>query len=533
MVLEDGMKSRVEVPVPNGIIIKAEDLDETADKNWSLLPSWIMVQPIKQRILIKHTSPQDREITEEITLKNLGSEDIQDFPIPLADFLHGIIIYDEDDSRLPFYARHEINIMIGEYECALKDRLEKQLKEGALVWVKLPKERPIRQNQLRTIRLTFAGTNEMNPRRGVTALSLFDKKTYVDYVGQVMPIETSYFITAPKGFALEIVSKKTAVCNLGGSRDEVISITNRNPTAPNLGVDLEEMRPYLYTVTESYISAFLVPPSIKTTLNLNECYYRGKFIEGTGQLKDNRHGNGIANMPILLSIVHKNGQKDSLSTFTKADGLFSFSLEAACLNTECKVKAHFADNSYFVGASSQEKTIESPSNRIAKSKDIYTGPSNSSSKSENGEPVYVFRLEYEVKLTRLDRLMWTLVILSLSLFFLLLLMPYVAEAVNSEEGINLPFGIKIPTSHKIFSSSTIHEVTIVGLIALAGAAVGSMIAANNPLLRRTTVIGFILALSIALLGSYGLMNIGLSGGNADQVHQIVSSYIISNTHWVT
>jgi hypothetical protein len=217
----------------------------------------------------------------------------------------------------------------------------------------------------------------------------------------------------------------------------------------------------------------------------------------------------------LLSIAHKNGQKESLSTFTKADGLFSFSLETPSLDTECKVKAHFADNSYFVAASSQEKTIESPSNGITKSKDIYTLRPNSSSDSENGPLVYVFRLEYEVKLPRLDRVIWALVILSLSMFFLLLLMPYVAEAINSEEGISLRFGIKIPTSKEFFSSRATNEATIVGLIALAVAAVGSMIAANNPLLRRTTVIGSVLALFIALLGSYGLMNIGLSEGNTD------------------
>lgn len=59
---------------------------------------------------------------------------------------------------------------------------------------------------------------------------------------------------------------------------------------------------------------------------------------------------------------------------------------------------------------SQEKTILVPLNKSTKSSDTKGEKSNTLDSNNSGSPVYAFRIEYEVKLPRMERCMWTLVI---------------------------------------------------------------------------------------------------------------------------
>lgn len=195
-------------------------------------PAWMDLQPMKNRIWIDHITPSDRQITEEIIVRNTSDEDIMDFPIPLPEFRHGLVVLDEDEARLSFYSREEIHTMIKEYSKDIQSTIEHQLDEGYLVWIRLPETRPIHINELRSIRLRYWGSGPSNPSK--IKLSIFDIRQYLDYLGKGEEVqrETSYFIRAPKDCNLKIVKKYTQAYEIKSGKR--LDISHEQIGTPNL-----------------------------------------------------------------------------------------------------------------------------------------------------------------------------------------------------------------------------------------------------------------------------------------------------------
>jgi len=178
-------------------------------------PDWVYLRNIKSRIWMEHNSPRERQITLELIVMNSHSTNpIVDFPLQVGEFLYGLKIIDEDGSVLPFYSRREIKHLIETYKENLKLTITNRLNEGYIVWIKLPNNKPIGPKDFRTIRLSYWGTAPNNPKSVKWHSSIFDIQQYTEIVPNAVPVETSYFITAPKDCILEVMKEKTSAYNI-------------------------------------------------------------------------------------------------------------------------------------------------------------------------------------------------------------------------------------------------------------------------------------------------------------------------------
>jgi hypothetical protein len=224
---------------------------------------------------IEHRSPSDRQIIEEIVLKNEGSSCVQDFPIPLSEFLQGLRIIDEDGCVLPFLSRDEVYSIIGKYQPKLKERIELQLRHAYLVWIRLPEKHLIRPGELRSIRLCFWGSGIGNPIK--VKFSIFDIRQYSEYLANSIAIETSYFITAPEGCIVEVVKKHTYSLNVD-TKEELKIDYQSDPARPKLQEDTAEAGtiPIIISNEPHYISVFLRQPEYQSAY-LFQLVYRVKL----------------------------------------------------------------------------------------------------------------------------------------------------------------------------------------------------------------------------------------------------------------
>jgi hypothetical protein len=138
-------------------------------------------------------------------------------------------ILDEDDSILSFYPREEIFPLLENFQGKVKEQIKKQLEDGYLVWLRLPKNKPIRKGDMRSIRLCYWGSGLGNPIK--IKSSMFDIQQYSEYLANSLGIETSYFISAPKDCNVEIVRNDTYVVDIDTHEDVEINYA-QNPATP-------------------------------------------------------------------------------------------------------------------------------------------------------------------------------------------------------------------------------------------------------------------------------------------------------------
>lgn len=195
----------------------------------SRLPPWLKLQVVRNRLFIEHSSPFDRQYTEEIVLINNSSVDIIHFPLPLPEFRNGLKVIDEDNSLLSFYSESQILDIIKGYEKELKENIERRLSESHLLWIRLSDGKPIRPNELRTIRLNFWAGCPTDPR---LRWSIFDIPQYKETVANTGTNDTYYQIIAPKDSVIEVVEDREAT-RLEDSEGEIkIDFLSRQPTKP-------------------------------------------------------------------------------------------------------------------------------------------------------------------------------------------------------------------------------------------------------------------------------------------------------------
>lgn len=170
-----------------------------------LLPPWAQLRPIRVRVTLEHLTPFDRQYTKEIVVINSGATDVDEMLIPLPEFLHGLKVLDEDNSILSFYSNAEIENKIMNYDRDLRENIRHQLDEVYLLWIRLPNNKIIRSEEIRTIRLVYS--DSMGAKM---TTSIFDIPQYDDNIfSPDNTVEEYYFITPPKDFRIEMVKSET------------------------------------------------------------------------------------------------------------------------------------------------------------------------------------------------------------------------------------------------------------------------------------------------------------------------------------
>lgn len=206
-------------------------------------PEWLDLRIIRNRFLIQFEDPFSRKVTEEITLLNVGSEDIIEFPLPLPDYKNGLSILDEDGSIIAFLPRSEILTKLQNYDEEIQNALNLQMRTNNLLWIILSSNRRILSNETRIIRLLYSPSEPDIP--SIQTISFFTIPTYGEAHGKGSndTYETFYFIQPPKNFVVELIRGRTEAYDINGNRqhiqfyddynkprldDDIISVVSRN-----------------------------------------------------------------------------------------------------------------------------------------------------------------------------------------------------------------------------------------------------------------------------------------------------------------
>jgi len=202
---------------------------------------------IRNRHLVTHISPTEAEIVDEVTLFNASAQELTDILITRPIFMPGLRVLDYDGSDLAYLPNESAKELIAS-QLGADPKYKKLLElmdrdELFVLWIKLPKDRPIKPNDARVVKLSYI--YEKNPE--TLLLSIFSiprfKKTKVTPPDE--KYSTFYVIRPPSNFRIrkKILKKAKIVEN----REEELT--------PELG---------FYDDSTDRLIALRVPPSDAT-----------------------------------------------------------------------------------------------------------------------------------------------------------------------------------------------------------------------------------------------------------------------------
>lgn len=181
---------------------------------------------IRERVFIRHETPTVRDITNEVTLLNLSKSDLRLIQLVRIEFMPGLRVLDDDGSELSFYPNELVRLFLEEVsdEDEMANLLDKMNKREIFVlWIRLPYDKPIRFNELRTIRLKFSDNRD--PRHRGTLFNI-PRFTVLKKKPPDERYETHFFIEGPRGFELGIYEDPTET-NIATSDGLHRTITSR------------------------------------------------------------------------------------------------------------------------------------------------------------------------------------------------------------------------------------------------------------------------------------------------------------------
>lgn len=188
---------------------------------------------IRQRIFIKHTSPEEREIVDEITILNESDGDIENIFLFRKDFMVGLKILDSTDEEIPFYTNEQVRDVLSRpgktilgtptyVNAPILQTMKKR--EIFALWIKLNKSNLIKSAELKIIKLSYR--NKTKPMK-LNFLDTFYNHKFLFNIPRFRTLNTKlksdeydtfYIITAPEGFKLDYEINKNVIIKDDGQQ---------------------------------------------------------------------------------------------------------------------------------------------------------------------------------------------------------------------------------------------------------------------------------------------------------------------------
>src|SRR5574341_214224 len=159
---------------------------------------------IRNRIFINHSSPINREITDEITILNNSKESKKDIFLETKGFMPGLRVLDYDGSEIGYLPNEYMKALAS--SLAPKSAKWKQIRDDlqsrkkGYLWLRVPDGKEIKPTELRVIKLQYLD----NENPSFVRKSLFSIPRYT--VEKIITLDemydTFYVIKSPEGFTI-------------------------------------------------------------------------------------------------------------------------------------------------------------------------------------------------------------------------------------------------------------------------------------------------------------------------------------------
>lgn len=177
------------------------------------------LRTIRERIFINHTTAEQREITEEITLLNLSDQSIPSIFLFRDEFMTGLRILDETDKDLVLYPNdltRQLIMLYARSEPAdgnlhkLLQRMESENDKVYVLWIRLPEGEEIKPNQSKIIKLSYKNITEpqklpwrQDPFRNQKILFTVPRFRTQRTKPKESAYDTFYIISVPEGYMID------------------------------------------------------------------------------------------------------------------------------------------------------------------------------------------------------------------------------------------------------------------------------------------------------------------------------------------
>lgn len=115
-----------------------------------------------------HLSPNSREKEIDLMVENTDETPVEFILVPLKEFKRNLTAYDEDSQMLNIIPKRWYKEVVDELAkegIGEAERVQKDMNENYPTLIQLPKDKPIEPGSLRTIRLEFEQSDQVNTRR--------------------------------------------------------------------------------------------------------------------------------------------------------------------------------------------------------------------------------------------------------------------------------------------------------------------------------------------------------------------------------
>jgi len=158
---------------------------------------------LRIRFFFDHSSPFKRIISEEITIYNDSTENVDKLIIPLSEFRMGLKIYDADNYELPYLPKEFIDRKLRDIidDPEKIESISPFFKDKAILWISLPNDRKIKPNESRILKLVYHDSKNIPSK----ILSIFNIPFYREFkdVNKAEDYDTFYIIQSSLGYNIK------------------------------------------------------------------------------------------------------------------------------------------------------------------------------------------------------------------------------------------------------------------------------------------------------------------------------------------
>lgn len=250
-------------------------------------PSDGLFKVVRERIFFEHSSPNDRQITDEITILNITDNDIRTIFLVRHEFMIGLKIYDENDEELPYYPNdfaitllQEDRIMIGCMSESKHQDLLNQMKEhkAFFIWIALPQHKPLFKKASLILKLKYTTKKETVKKNIKEMLRIFLKpsmfvftipKFIISREKDEADYDTFYIVTVPEGYKLNYKINKAKYLEISNNGKEELDISTKKKIYENFdGKTLSIMTPSMNNKTKFEIIYHVTPTNTEKSFYL-------------------------------------------------------------------------------------------------------------------------------------------------------------------------------------------------------------------------------------------------------------------------
>jgi hypothetical protein len=175
---------------------------------------------IRERVIFEHLTPDERIITDEITVLNITEQKLRSIFLIRDEFMVGLKIFDAKNRELPYYTNDFAIKLLNEErtldclgESIHKNLLDKMKERKAfLLWISLPEQEPLHPNESMILKLTYTNKIKSLKPKIKELLNIFSIPSKILFntpkfrVTKIKPnnldYDTFYLIHAPNEYTL-------------------------------------------------------------------------------------------------------------------------------------------------------------------------------------------------------------------------------------------------------------------------------------------------------------------------------------------